>query len=65
MRLLLSGLILLVTVLNMNFGSESPRLQIAGMSAGVLLALTVILDFLWLDRPHRSTDERTAELNER
>jgi hypothetical protein len=65
MRLLVSGLILLVTALDMRFGRAGLALDIAGMVAGALVALTVIIDFVWLDRPaHGPFSRRTAEARE-
>jgi hypothetical protein len=51
MRLFLASLIFLATVLDMNFGSASHALDVAALSAGLLLAGSVIIDFVWLDRP--------------
>jgi hypothetical protein len=50
MRLVLSALILIVTTLDFNFGHPGSSLHIAGLVAGILLAGTVLVDYLWLDR---------------
>src|SRR4051812_6404845 len=50
MRLVISGLILIVTTLDFNFGQPGTPLHIAGLAAGILLAGTVLVDYLWLDR---------------
>lgn len=51
MRLFLASLIFLVTVLDFNFGSAAKALDIAALAAGILLAGSVVADFVWLDRP--------------
>jgi hypothetical protein len=51
MRLLVGALILLVTTLDFHFGRSPAGLQIAALTAGILLALTVVIDRLWL-APH-------------
>lgn len=61
MRLLVSGIILLVTTLDLYLGKSASGLHIAAIVAGVLLALSVIMDFLWLDPPasrERAEDSR-------
>jgi hypothetical protein len=51
MRLFLASLIFLVTVLDLNFGSDVYTLDIAALSAGILLVGSVAVDFVWPDRP--------------
>ena len=52
MRLILASLIFLATVLDMNFGAGVVNaLDIAALSAGILLSGSVVVDFVWLDRP--------------
>jgi hypothetical protein len=46
MRLAMSFFILVVTVLNFQFGQTEFGLQLANMVAGMLLALSVIVDHL-------------------
>ena len=46
MRLAMSSLIIIVTALNFRFGQPEPTLLLAGMAAGILLALSVIVDHL-------------------
>lgn len=67
MRLVISGLILLVTSLDFKFGQPGTPLHIAGLAAGILLAGTVLADHLWLGRrdaerkhEHRQEPLRTS-----
>jgi uncharacterized protein (DUF58 family) len=53
MRLLVSAFILLATTLDIRFGAPNLALHVAGIATGVLLALTVIADVLWLAPPRR------------
>jgi uncharacterized protein YqfA (UPF0365 family) len=46
MRLLVSALILLAATLDLQFGRSPVELQIAALAAGILLALTVVIDHL-------------------
>jgi hypothetical protein len=55
MRLFLASLIFLATVLDMNFGAAANGLHAAALVAGLLLALSVVADFLWLDRAGERT----------
>ena len=57
MRLLVSALILLVTAVDFRFGRSSTGLQVAALLAGILLAITVVLDRLWLAAPPPSEAE--------
>jgi hypothetical protein len=50
MRLLLAILIFVVTVLDLNFGSDVYVLDIAALSAGILLVGSVAADFAWPER---------------
>jgi hypothetical protein len=50
MRLVISGLIFLVTSLDFRFGQPGTPLHIAGLTAGILLAGTVLADYFWLRR---------------
>jgi hypothetical protein len=61
MRLFLASLIFLATVLDMNFGAAANGLHAAALTAGLLLALSVVADFVWLDR----VGERTPPPAER
>jgi hypothetical protein len=60
MRLFLASLIFLVTVLDLNFGSDVYTLDIAALSAGILLAGSVAVDFIWLDRPKANPEASDA-----
>jgi hypothetical protein len=60
MRLFLASLIFLATVLDMNFGSAVNALDVAALSAGLLLAGSVVVDFVWLDRPNARPQARDA-----
>jgi hypothetical protein len=51
MRLFLAILIFVVTVLDLNFGSDVYGLDIAALSAGILLVGSVAADFAWPERP--------------
>lgn len=51
MRLFFASLIFLATVLDMNFGAATGSLDVAALIAGILLVASVMVDFLWLDRP--------------
>jgi hypothetical protein len=52
MRLLVSGLILLITALDFSIGQQpGDGYQVASLCAGLLLALSVVADHLWLNRP--------------
>lgn len=50
MRLPLSVVLLALAALNIASGAERLALPIVGAVVGVLLALTALLDALWLDR---------------
>jgi hypothetical protein len=66
MRLFLASLIFLATVLDMNFGSGGTQaLSIAALSAALLLAITVVLDFVWFDPPHWRQPRASAERDPR
>jgi hypothetical protein len=47
MRLLASSLILVITALDFAFGQPGTALHVAGLVAGILVALTVVIDRLW------------------
>lgn len=67
MRLIASLTILLVTVLDFRFGQPRAALQIAGLVAGVLLALSVAVDRLLTlrnDPPAPATTERDEHPSE-
>ena len=55
MRLLVSALILLAATLDFEFGQSPAGLQIAAIVAGILLALTVVIDH-FLEAPRTKTD---------
>lgn len=60
-RLALCGFILIVTALDFRYGHPAPGLQIAGLVAGLLLALTVIIDHVSPDAGQRMEPKRNGE----
>jgi hypothetical protein len=61
MRLLVSGSILGIATLDFAFGRPGTTLHVLAVLAGVLVALTVVIDHYWPDpaeRPAGSTAKR-------
>jgi archaellum biogenesis protein FlaJ (TadC family) len=65
MRLAISGLILLVTLIDFKFGQPGTPLHIASLAAGILLAGTVLADYLWFGRLAAETEVRRRKREQR
>ena len=62
MRLCLASLLFLVTSLNLQFGGGQSALELAAFAGAILLAVTVVLDFLWLDPPRGRRQDRPPHM---
>jgi hypothetical protein len=62
MRLCLASLLFLVTTLNLQFGGGQSALEFAAFAGAITLAVTVVLDFLWLDPPRGRRQDRPPEV---
>ena len=66
MRLLISALILLVATIDFQFGTPGTGLHIAALCAGLALAISVVIDYVWIDplgrrdRPRRQDGNLSA-----
>jgi hypothetical protein len=56
LRLPLSALLLALASLALADGASSPAVPYTGLAVGVALAITVVLDALWLRRARRAPD---------
>lgn len=63
MRLIASAGILLITALEFQFGPPRPALQVAGLTAGCLLAGSVVADLLLRGRHGTAEAARPSEGN--
>jgi hypothetical protein len=53
LRLPLSGLLLALASLALSDGASRPAVPYAGLAVGIALAITVLLDAIWLRRARR------------
>jgi hypothetical protein len=61
MRLILAGFILIVAALHYWYGQRQPVLEIAALAAGLLLALTVVIDHFSHATSAAASDAEAAE----
>jgi hypothetical protein len=61
MRLCLASLLFLVTSLNLQFGGGRSAIELAAFAGAILLSVTVVLDFLWLDPPRGRRQDRLPQ----
>jgi hypothetical protein len=54
LRLPLSGLLLALASLALSDGAPNPALPYAGLAVGAALAITIVLDAIWIRRARRA-----------